>query len=143
MAVGDIGSAGRGFGELLRDLASSSADLLRAEVKLARMEIADIVTRIGKGTAFVAIGAVLLLLGALALLAGIVLLAGDQWLPRDQYWLAALIVVLVTGGLTFWFVKRGRSALSSEKLAPDQTVATLKEDKEWLKQRLTSGATSS
>jgi len=40
------------------------------------------------------------------------------------------------------FVKRATTQLSPANLAPDQTIATLKEDKEWLKQRLTSGATS-
>ena len=34
-------------------------------------------------------------------------------------------------------------ALSPRELMPDETVATLKEDKEWLKRQLTSGATSS
>ena len=32
---------------------------------------------------------------------------------------------------------------NDDVLAPNETVTTLKEDKEWLKQRLTSGATSS
>ena len=45
------------------------------------------------GTAFVAIGAVLALLGTLALFTGIVLLVGDQWLPADLYWVAALLVL--------------------------------------------------
>jgi len=40
------------------------------------------------------------------------------------------------------FVKRGQAALSPANLAPDKTVASLKEDKEWLRQRLTSGGTS-
>jgi hypothetical protein len=35
------------------------------------------------------------------------------------------------------------SMVSPASLAPDQTVETLKEDKEWLKRRMTSGATSS
>ena len=37
----------------------------------------------------------------------------------------------------------GASLLSPRQLAPDQTVATLKEDTAWLEQQLTSGATSS
>jgi hypothetical protein len=35
------------------------------------------------------------------------------------------------------------SLLSSERLVPDETLATLKEDKEWLRRQLKSGATSS
>jgi len=133
----------RSFGALLRDLANGSAGLLRSEVKLARLELAEVVEKIGRGTVHVALGAVLMLLGALALAAGVVLLAGDQWLPRDMYWLAALMVTILTGVLVAVFAKRGLSKLLPSQLAPDQTVETLTEDKEWLKRQLTSGATSS
>ena len=141
MAV-DRNDGRRGVGTLLRELAEGSATLVRNEVKLAQLELKGVVTGIGKGTAFVATGGVLALLGTLCLLTGIVLLSGDQWL-RDRYWLAALIVTALALGIAVVFVKRGMAQLSPAKLAPDQTVATLKEDKEWLKQRLTSGATSS
>jgi uncharacterized membrane protein YqjE len=133
----------RSIGTLLRDLAEGSATLVREEVRLARMEIAQAVAGIGKGTGFVAMGAVLLLLGALALLIGVVLLIGDQWLPADLYWLAALVVLVITGATAAWFAKRGMAQVSPAVLAPNETMTTLREDKEWLKQRLTSGATSS
>ena len=131
----------RGFGELLRDLAHGSADLLRGEIKLARLEVSSIVANVARGSTLVALGGVILLLGGLSFVAGIVLFVGDQWLPRDLYWVAALVVLLITGGLAAWFAKRGFSQLSPSELAPDQTLETLKEDKEWLKRQLTSGAT--
>ena len=133
----------RGLGTLLRDLADGSAALVRGEARLARIEIAQIATGIGKGTAFVATGAVLALLGSLSLLAGIVLLIGDQWLPADQYWLGALVVLVIAGAIATVLARRGMSLLAPSQLVPSETVTTLKEDKEWLKQRLTSGATSS
>ena len=131
----------RGFGELLRELVNGSADLVRDEVKLARMELTEVAANVGRGTAFVALGSVLLLLGGLAFAAGVVLLVGDQWLPRDLYWVAAMLVMILTGALAAWLAKRGMTRLSPSQLAPKQTVQTLKEDKEWLKQQLTSGAT--
>jgi uncharacterized membrane protein YqjE len=133
----------RSFGDLLRELAHGSADLLRDEVKLARMELTDVAANVGRGAAFVALGGVVLLLGGLSFAAGLVLLAGDQWLPDDRYWLAALGITVITGALAGWLVKRGRARLSSSQLMPDQTVQTLREDTEWLKRQLTSGATSS
>lgn len=132
----------RGLGALLGDLAEGSATLVRTEAKLVRIEVTGIVGGIARGTVFVALGAVLALLGTLAVITGLILLIGDQWVPRDLYWLGALIVVVITGGLAAWFAKRGLSLLSPSQLVPDQTVTTLTEDKEWLKQRLTSGATS-
>ena len=132
----------RGLGVLLRELAEGSATLVRSEVTLARLEMGALVRSLGIGTGMVASGGVIALLGALTLLTGIIMLAGDQWL-RDRYWLAALIVLLITGGIAAWFVKKGSALLTPQRLAPDQTVATLKEDKEWLRRQLTSGATSS
>jgi uncharacterized membrane protein YqjE len=133
---------GRGLGTLVRELADGSAELIRGEATVARTEIGGIVKGIATGTGFIAVGGVLALLGGLSLMAGVILLVGDQWLPRDLYWVAALIVVLVAGGIALLFFRRGMSMLSPASLAPDQTVETLKEDKEWLKRRMTSGATS-
>ena len=132
----------RSMGALLRDLAEGSTTLLRQEVRLARLEFASLFRSIGTGTAYTAIGAVLAVLGTFAFFTGMILLAGDQWL-RDHYWLAAMIVTAITGGVAYWLAKRGMALLSPRKLAPNQTVATLREDKEWLKRQLTSGARSS
>jgi hypothetical protein len=126
----------RSMGSLLRDLAEGSASLVRNEARLARVEVTTMLSAVGSGTAAIAVGGVLALLGVLAFFTGIVLLPGDQWL-RDQYWLAALIVTLLAGGVAAWFAKQGLALLSPRKLAPEQTIASLKEDKEWLKHPLT------
>jgi uncharacterized membrane protein YqjE len=133
----------RGIGSLLHELVEGSTTLIRDEFRLAKIEIAEVARAIGTGTAFVAVGAALALLGILALFTGVVLLVGDQWLPADLYWVAALLVLVITGGLAAWLAKRGLSLLTPSELAPNETVTTLREDKEWLKQQLTSGATSS
>jgi hypothetical protein len=135
-AAVDANDSQRTVGTLLRDLAEGSATLVRHEVRLARLEFSKVLAGVGSGTVAVASGGVLALLGGLCFLTGLVLLAGDQWL-RDRYWLAALIVTAIAGGLAAWFAKRGLSLLSPKQLAPHETVATLKEDKEWLKQQLT------
>lgn len=132
---------GRGIGVLLRDLADGGAALLRQELRLARVEVTGIVEAVGMGTALTATGAVLALLGAFTLVLGLIMLAGDQWL-RDRYWLAALIGAVIAGGIAAWMARRGAAHLSPHRLLPDETVATLKEDKEWLKRQLKSGATS-
>lgn len=142
MAV-ETGDGQRGLGTLLRELAEGSATLVRQEARLARIEIADAASAIGRGAFSMAFGGVLALLGALSLLTGVVLLVGDQWLPRDLYWLAALIVLLVAGVLAFAIGGKGRSLLRTEALVPDATMETLKEDREWAKRLRTSGTTSS
>lgn len=132
----------RSIGALLGELVTGGTTLVRQEIRMARVEVSEAARAVGKGTGFVAVGGVLALLGLLALLTGLVLLAGDQWLPRDMYWLAALIFVVITGAIAWFLAKRGMRHLEPQQLTPDQTVATLKEDKEWLKRQLTSGATS-
>ena len=139
----DTTDSRRGIGALLRDLAEGSSRLVGGEIRLARLELGAAASAAGRGTGFIAVGGVMLLLGVLAFFTGIILLIGDQWLPHDLYWLAALLFALITGGVAAWFALRGRRLLSPAALAPTETVATLKEDTEWLKQRLTSGATSS
>ena len=130
------------LGDLLRDLAEGSAALVKNEARLARLEVSEMIDGVGKGTTFVVSGAVLMLLGALAVLTGIILLGGDQWL-RDRYWFAALIVFVLAGGVAIWFASRGAALLSPRRLTPEETIATLKEDRAWLKRQLTSDGTSS
>src|SRR5690349_16810975 len=125
-----------GIGTLLRDLAEGSGELVRHEMRLARIEAMELVRGIGVGTASVAAGGVLGLLGALSLLAGVSLLIGDQWL-HDDYWLAALIVTLIAGGVAAFYAWRGKQRLSPAQLVPNQTVETLKEDVEWLRRQRT------
>jgi len=125
-----------GIGTLLKELASGSSELVRHEARLARVEATELVKGVGLGTASVAAGGVLALLGALCLLAGLIMLVGDQWL-HDRYWLAALIVTLVAGGVAAFYAWRGTQRLTPAQLVPNQTVATLKEDVEWLKRQRT------
>jgi len=130
------------LGALLRELAEGSSSLIRQELRLARLELTEMLGAMATGAALMVSGSVFVLLGGLSLLTGLILLGADQWL-RDRYWLAALIVLAISGALALFFMSRGMALLSPKQLAPEQTVATLKEDTAWLKQQLTSGATSS
>ena len=130
MTVGVHQNGRRSVGALLRDLADGGVDLVRGEIVLARVETVESLNAIGRGSALVAGAAVVALLGVLALIAGVILVVGDQWLPRDLYWLGALIVAVVTGALAAWFSRRGMSLLSPSELAPRETVTTIRETKE-------------
>src|ERR1043165_5374599 len=107
----------RSLGVLLRELAEGSASLIRQEVRLARLELGELLGAIATGTTYVIVGAILMLLGGLSVLIGLILLSGDQWL-RDRYWLAALIVFVVSGGLALVLKAMSASLLSPRQLAP-------------------------
>jgi uncharacterized membrane protein YqjE len=129
MTVGVQQNGRRSVGALLRDLAEGGVGLVRNEIRLARVETVEALNGIGRGSALVASAAVLALLGGLAFLAGVILLIGDQWLPRDLYWLAALIVAVLTGGIAAWFARKGLTSLAPAQLVPDETMTTIRETK--------------
>ena len=130
-----------GIGRLFKTLAEDGAHLVQQEIRLARIEVAQAVRAVGRGTVFVTLGAMMLLLGVLAAITSVVLLAGDQWL-RDRYWLAALAVAAVAAAGAGLAVARGKDKLEPEQLRPDGTTESLKENTAWLKRQLTSGGTS-
>jgi len=130
------GTEDRGFAALLKDFAEGGADLIKYEFRLAKTEAGGLARELGTGSAAVAAGGVLALVGVLTFITGLVMLAGDQWL-RDRYWLAALLVTVLTGGVAAFAARRGLALLSPARLAPTATIETLKEDKEWLRRPTT------
>lgn len=84
--------------ELLRDLAESTAQLVRHEIALAKLELRRSAERVGAGAAAFAVAAVLAF-AVLGLLIATVVLAFDLILPA---WAATLVVAallaLIAGG---------------------------------------------
>lgn len=126
------GTGRAGVLRLLGDLVRDGATLVKRELAMARAEIRAIVRGVSRGTAMVATGGVLALLGALSTISGIILLVGDQWLPRDRYWLAAVIVMVLALPGAVIFARHGLSLLSPARLAPRGTMASIKADREML-----------
>ena len=56
---------------------------------------------------------------------------------RLAAWISALVVGLVVAGVGYFLVQKGLSALKREELAPTQTIQTIKEDAEWVKEQVT------
>ena len=122
----------RSLAELLADLAAELRTLLRLEIALFRLELAEKVRRVGRGMAAVAAGGVLAASAWLVLLAAAVLGLARVLDP----WLAALVVAAATflcGGLLLWLGKRW---LAAKRLVPARTLSALKENRAWLKERV-------
>ena len=77
-------------------------------------------------------GGALALAGGLFLLTGVVLLLGEVM----PYWLASLLVGLVTAAAGAAAAFKGIRALQGLDAAPRQTIRTLKEDTAWAKAQL-------
>ena len=119
----------RSLGALFSELAQETTTLVRQEVQLAKTEMSQKATRVGKDVGFLAAGGAVAYAGFLAVLAGIIVLLG-QVIPM---WLSALLIGLVVAGVGYFLVRRGLDALKQEDLAPRQTIETLKEDGQWAK----------
>jgi hypothetical protein len=118
------------FGELLGELANNSAALVRDEIELAKQEMREKVDVLRSGAVTIAIGGLIGFVALLTLTAAAV--AGLAHIMDTA--LAALLVgvvlAIIGGGLAFTGIGR----LKRTSLKPEQTIETLEEDKEWLKQ---------
>jgi len=126
----DMDISRKSIGELLGQLANNSAALVRDEISLARQEMTEKVKSFRSGVVTIAIGAVVSLIAVLTLTAAAVI--GLAHLMDAGY--AALIVggvLAIIGGIIAF---SGMNRLKETSLKPEQTIETLEEDKEWLKE---------
>ncbi len=120
----------RSTGELVRDLSEQASTLVRKEVELAKVEMAEKGRKAGAGLGLLAGAAVaaLLMLGALT---AFLVLALDEGMDT---WLAALIVTVLWGVVAGALALFGREKLREMGTpVPEKTVESVKEDIEWLK----------
>jgi len=126
------GGDDRSIGELLAQLSQETAELVRREVQLAEAEMTQKAYRAGKNAGFVAAGGAVAYAGLLAIVAGMIMLLGRS---RRRPWLSAFFVGLSVAGVGSLLALKGLEALRQEGVAPQETVETLEENREWLKDR--------
>ena len=120
----------RSIGELLSDLSQQTADLVTHEIRLAKAELSDKLSKLGRHALMLAAAAVFALATVMAVTAAIALLLVDQGV---EPWLAAIITAALMGIAAFVLVQSGLSALRRQTLAPVATIHSLKETTQWLK----------
>ncbi len=117
------------LGELFGEFTAEMRTLVRDEVDLAKAEMTGKLTQVKRDIAYLAVGGLIAYAGLLGLVAFFIIVIADAM----PLWASALIVSIVAGGIGYFFVQRGISDLKSRTLVPQQTVETLKEDRQWLK----------
>ncbi len=122
----------RSLGELFAELSRETSTLVRQEMALAKVELGQKGSQLGKDIGFLAIGGAVAYAGLLVIIAALIIILAN-FIP---WWVSALLVGLVVAGIGYALVQKGLSALKKENLAPRQTLATLKEDKEWAKEQV-------
>ena len=122
----------RSVATLLSDLARDFSLLIRPEVALAKAEASEKVGQLGMGVGMMAAGGFVAFAGLIVLMfAGVYALSLVM-----EPWQAALIVggVVTLLGLVLVFV--GKSKLSADKLAPQRTIQSIKDDARWAKEQV-------
>jgi len=123
----------KSLGELFSELATETSTLVRQEVALAQTELSQKATRVGKNVGFLAVGGFVAYAAMLAVLAGIIMLLGLV-IP---VWLSAIIVGLVVGSVGYFLISSALTELRKTDPLPRDTVETIKEDAQWLKNQVT------
>jgi hypothetical protein len=122
----------KSLGELLGDLTREITTLVREEAALAKTEMTQKLSRVGRDVGFLAAGGAVAYAGLLAIVAAIIIglaQAGMEW------WASALLVGVVVAAIGGFLVWRGLNNLKQEDLTPHQTVETVKEDAQWIRRR--------
>ncbi len=122
----------RSLGDLFSELAAETSTLVRQEVSLAQTELTQKATVVGKDIGFLVVGGAVGYAALLAVLAALVI-GLAHFIPA---WLAALIVGIVVGIVAFVLISSALKSLKKTDLTPRQTVESLKEDAEWLKDQV-------
>jgi hypothetical protein len=123
----------RSLGDLFADLVRELGELVRQEAQLAKAELRQNASQAGRAIAALVVGGAIVYAGVLALLAAAILGLGQAGLP---WWLAALVVGVVVVVIGAIVTTRGRAALQTTALAPQQTIETLKEDRAWVNEQI-------
>lgn len=120
------------LGTLFGELSQKASILVRQEVQLAKAEIAQKIGKASKHVALIAGGGLLGYAGLLALVAALIL-GLSTWMDP---WLAAFLVGALFVGIAAVLIVTGLNGLQEIDPVPQQTIATLKEDKEWLTRQM-------
>jgi uncharacterized membrane protein YqjE len=118
------------IGDLLSSLAAKSSHLVRDEIALAGREFYEKGKTLRPALIVLAIGAFLAMLASITLCAAVVLVI-SQYINA---WLSAAIVGSILGLIALTMILLSVSWLKQTNLRPEQTLRSLKENKEWLKE---------
>ena len=126
---------------LLRDLRDETTTLFRQELRLAKAELKENATHMAGHAAQIAIGGAVGYAGLIVLLIGLGLLI--SWLLTRlglsadvARWLSIGGVGAIVGIIGLGMVARAKHAMATDDVAPKQTLATMRENKDWAQSKL-------
>ncbi len=119
----------RTVASLLKDIIGNVQQIIRAEVRLAKVEVAEELGKARRGVVLLAAG---VLFGVMAL--AFLLLGGMYLLAHVvQPWVAAVLVALGAGVIGGGLLAVGARQLKLVSLTPPRTVNSVQENIQWAK----------
>jgi len=126
------GGRERPMAEVFRDIIGNVQEMVRSEVRLAKVEIRDETTKTVRAGALLAAGAILAMIAGIFLLVCVAQLL-DLVMPA---WAATLVVALALGIPAAILISKGRDRLRVPM--PEKTMENVKENVEWMKNQTKS-----
>jgi hypothetical protein len=120
-----MGTRERPLASVMTQVFSDAAYLLQTEIRLARAEIGEKLSRAANGGVLIGVGAVLLLPGIFVLL-----LATVRWLQvagLPEQW-GLLLVGAVTVAIGIALALAGANSMKGSALVPDRTIRQVRAD---------------
>jgi xanthine/uracil permease len=118
--------------ELFQELADQTRTLVSLEVNLAKAELSEKASKMGRSAGFMAAGGFIIYAGFLAIMAAVIIALANVISP----WLSALVVGIVVGLIGYSLLRKGMNDLKKESPLPQRTLDSLKRDKEWAQEQM-------
>ena len=127
--------------DLLKNLRDDTTTLVRDEISLAKTEISEKIASATRNVGYLAAGALVAYAALIIILQGISLLLRDLFIsagmnPASASLLGFLIVGAGVGVVGALLIVKALNTLKKEPLTPTKTAETLKEDKEWVQNKV-------
>lgn len=119
------------FTDLVQDVFTNLRDIVRSEIRLARVEVKQDATQAMSAAKMFGVGAVLAIFCVVMLLFATAYLL-STWMPVSG---AFLTLGVVLGVAALIFYNAGKSQAKHVNAVPERTVETMKENLEWLSNR--------
>lgn len=130
----------RSIMDLVRSLADDTRTLFRQEVALVRAEMSEKMEVYQRSMVSLVIGAVFLLAAVLIVLwavnMGVTALFSNFVDPAIAVWLAPLVLGIIVALIGYAMLKGATSRMKAEGVVPEQTLETLRDDKNWVKEQV-------
>ena len=116
---------------LMSDLIADASTLFRQEIRLAQAEGTEKITQAAIGAVAILGGLLVATCALLVLLQALVIALSEYMAPA----LAALVVGVVVALIAFVMIWQGKRNLSPDKLMPQRTMQSLRDDKDMVMEK--------